>query len=126
LANNFVEEGIEPNKYLRLAFMLAGLGMGLGAVLIIVRSGQLTTTSYTSMNNDALLAIVLGGMSIYGGSKSYIFAGLLGAITVTALTNGLTMIGIDSNLIQGIRGLIFFALVFASQKRPKGLPVAEG
>lgn len=120
------QTGIDPNKYLTLAFTLAGLGMGLGAVLIIVRSGQMTTISYMSLNNDALLAIVLGGMSIYGGSKSYIFSGLLGAVTVTALTNGLTMIGVDSTLIQGIRGIIFFALVFASQKRPKGLPVAEG
>lgn len=120
------QTGIDPSSFLSKAFILSGLGMGLGAVLIIVRTGQITTTSYPSLNNDALLAIVLGGMSIYGGSKSYIFSGLLGAVIVTALTNGLTMIGVDSTLIQGIRGIIFFLLVFASQKRPKGLPVPEG
>jgi ribose transport system permease protein len=120
------QTGINPSNFMLIAFLLSGIGMGLGAVMIIVRTGQLTTTSYPSLNNDALLAIVLGGMSIYGGSKSYIFAGVLGAVIVTALTNGLSMVGVDSTLIQGLRGIVFLLLVFASQKRPKGLPVPEG
>jgi ribose transport system permease protein len=120
------QTGIEANNYLLKAFILSGVSVGLAAIMLITRTGSVTVTTLPSLNNDALLAIVLGGMSIFGGSKSYIYAGVIGALTVTALNNGLTMIGVDSTIIQGVRGLIFFALVIASQKRPKGLPVAEG
>ena len=46
--------------------------------------------------------------------------------TVTALQNGMVMVGVDSNLIQGVRGLLFLLLVAAAQKRPHGLPAPEG
>lgn len=120
------QTGIESSNYILKAFILSGISVGLAAVMLIVRTGQVTISTLPSLNNDALLAIVLGGMSIFGGSKSYISAGVIGAITVTALNSGLNMIGVDSTIIQGVRGIIFFVLVIASQKRPKGLPVAEG
>lgn len=124
--NCATQTGIEPNNFLLNAFMLSGVSVGLAAIMLITRTGAVTVTTLPSLNNDALLAIVLGGMSIFGGSKSYIYAGVVGALTVTALNNGLTMIGVDSTIIQGVRGILFFVLVIASQKRPKGLPVAEG
>ena len=49
-----------------------------------------------------------------------------GAITVVVLNQGLLMAGVNSTIIQAIRGIAFLALVTISQVRPKGLPAPEG
>ena len=120
------QTGQFKKDYLLLAFVIGGLGMGLGAMVAIIRSGSVSITTLSSLNMDTMLAIVLGGMSVFGGSKSFVYAGVIGAVTVTALQNGMVMVGVDSNLIQGVRGLLFLLLVAAAQKRPHGLPAPEG
>ena len=47
---------------------------------------------------------------------------LLLALTVAALNKGLLMVGVSSALIQGIRGVIFLALVYLNSERQKLLP----
>lgn len=120
------QTGISKSKYLLIAFILAGFGCGIGSLLAIVRGGSIGTSTLPSLNMDCMLALVLGGMSIFGGSKSYVYSGAIGALTVVVLNQGLLMAGVDSTLIQGVRGIAFLALVVASQVRPKGLPAPEG
>ena len=126
--NNLCAEqtGITKKKYLLIAFMIAGVGCGIGAVVAVIRGGSVGTSTLPSLNMDCMLALVLGGMSIFGGSKSYVYSGVIGAITVVVLNQGLLMAGVDSTIIQAIRGIAFLALVAISQVRPKGLPAPEG
>lgn len=76
----------------------------------------------TALGMDVMLATVLGGMSIFGGSRSNAYAGLLGALTVAALNKGLLMVGVSSAFIQGIRGVIFLLLVWMNSERQNLLP----
>ena len=117
---------IPPPLYLLIAFIIAGVGCGIGAVLAIIRGGSIGTSTLPSLNMDCMLALVLGGMSIFGGSKSYVYSGVIGAVTVVVLNQGLLMVGMDSTIIQAIRGIAFLALVTISQVRPQGLPAPEG
>lgn len=114
--------GVINDRYLMIAFIISGIGAALGAIMTIARSGSVNYQTLNTMNMDVLLAIVLGGMSVFGGSKSYIYAATIGAFTVTILNNGLTMIGVDPAYIQGIRGIFFLVLVVASQTRTDLLP----
>lgn len=114
--------GIVYDRYLLIAFILAGIGASLGALMTITRTGTVSNFTASTLNMDVLLAIVLGGMSVFGGSKSFIYSAMLGAITVVVLNNGLQMLGVDSVLIQGIRGVFFLVLVVASQTRTGLLP----
>ena len=126
--NNLCAEqtGISKAKYLLIAFIIAGVGCGIGAILAIIRGGSVGTSTLPSLNMDCMLALVLGGMSIFGGSKSYVYSGVVGALTVVVLNQGLLMIGVDATIIQAIRGIAFLTLVTVSQVRPKGLPAPEG
>ena len=93
---------------------------------MICRNGSVAATMGTSTNTDVMLAIVLGGMPIYGGSKSRVYAPILGVLIVVALNNGLLMVGVDSSWVQGIRGIIFLAFLLLGTKRAKLLPAREG
>ena len=105
--------GFPMARYLFIAFVIAG-------------NGSITTDTCASLNMDCMLAIVLGGMSCFGGSRSNTYSAVVGAVLVTVLNNGLLMIGVSSTILQAIRGVIFIVLVCVSQTRPKGLPSRDG
>lgn len=114
--------GIVNDRYLMIAFIISGIGAALGALMTITRSGSVNNNTLNTMNMDVLLAIVLGGMSVFGGSKSYIYSATLGAITVVVLNNGFTLLQVDNIWLQGVRGLFFLILVIVSQTRTGLLP----
>ena len=118
--------GFPMARYLFIAFVIAGIGVGFGAIMTIIRNGSITTDTCASLNMDCMLAIVLGGMSCFGGSRSNTYSAVVGAVLVTVLNNGLLMIGVSSTILQAIRGVIFIVLVCVSQTRPKGLPSRDG
>ena len=72
-----------------------------------------------------MLAVVLGGMSLFGGARSNACSGFIGAMTVTALNKGLLMVGVESSIIQGVRGLLFLLLVFMNSERQLTLPTKQ-
>lgn len=119
------QSGIFMNKYLMIAFAVSGVGVGLAAIMTGIRTGTIGVGTASSLNMDVVLAIVLGGMSVFGGTRSYIYAGALGALTVTLLNNGLLMVGISPTILQLVRGIFFLTFIFAGQKRPDRLPDNE-
>lgn len=118
--------GFKLNRYLFIAFVIAGIGVGFGALLTIIRNGSITNDTCASLNMDCMLAIVLGGMSCFGGNRSNTWSAIVGAVMVTVLNNGMLMLGVSSTVLQGVRGVIFIILVCASQARPQGLPSRDG
>ena len=114
--------GISESRYLMLAFVIAGVGVGIASLIVIIRSGSITNTTCSSLNMDVVLALVLGGMPIVGGAKSKVYAGLLGALTVAVLNNGLLMMGVSSTIIQGVRGVLFLLIVLSTYEKPDVLP----
>ena len=117
-----MQTGINTTKAQIIAFVFAGVGVGLAGVYQTIRTTSVAQTVGSGMGMDVMLATVLGGMSIFGGTKSNVYAGLIGAITVTVLNTGLLMLGVSSTMIQGVRGVIFLLLVFLNSERQKTLP----
>ncbi len=118
--------GLNEVKFEFLGFLIAGFGVGFAVLMNLIRSGSVSSTTLGTLNMDVMLAIVLGGMPVFGGSKSRIYAGVIGAMTVAVLNNGMLMSGVPNGLITGVRGLIFLILVISGQKRPEGLPSRQG
>lgn len=94
-----------------LAFLWAGLGIAAGAFLLMLRSQVVAYNTASSTGTDVMVAITLGGMSISGGSKTSVTAGLIGAATITVINSGLSIIGTDVGLRQVVRGVIFLVVV---------------
>lgn len=114
--------GLKRTSAVNKAYLYAGIGVGLAAVIMLIRTGTVSVSNGGSIGNDIMLATVLGGMSIYGGHKSSCYAGVLGAFIVIILNKGLLMMGISNTIIQGIRGVIFLIFVYITSEKSKQLP----
>ena len=120
--NCAVQTGINSMKCQYLSFLIAGIGVGLAGTFQTMRTANVAFNTGAGMGMDVMLATVLSGMSIFGGTKSNAYAGVIGAITVTMLNKGLLMIGVSSTMIQGVRGIVFLLLVFLNSERQMTLP----
>ncbi|MDD6155621.1 MAG: inner-membrane translocator [Lachnospiraceae bacterium] len=119
--------GIKYNKYAIIAFVMAGLGVGLGALLTLIYTPSVTTTTASSIGMNIFIAIVFGGMPISGGARSRIYAALVGGFSYMLLNDVLELV-IDSSaaygLTQVISAVFFLAVVYITgmNYRTKMLP----
>lgn len=65
--------GISVKKMSIIAFIMSGIGVGLGACLSIVYAPTLTRNTASSVGMDVIIAIVFGGMPVSGGARSKIY-----------------------------------------------------
>ena len=73
--------GISIGLFGIIAFVLAGLGVGLGASMTVVYAKTVSTTTASSIGMSVFIAIVFGGMPISGGPRSRIYAALIGGFS---------------------------------------------
>lgn len=114
------QSGINVKKYTVLAYMILGATVGLVAFFGLTRTGVVSSSTGQGFELDILTAIVLGGFPLAGGAKSKIRSAILGSITVAVLTNGLTLWGVDPDIIGGIKGVLFLIIIYLSYERKKG------
>ena len=119
-----IHNGINTKNNIIIAFAMSGLGVALAATITLLRTKTVTATTGSSIGNDMMVAIVLGGMPLSGGSRSKISAAIIGAATITVLNNGLSIYGVSNDKIQIVRGIIFIIVVFITSMsyRTKLLP----
>jgi len=86
--------GIRTDRVKLAVYMIAGLLAGLAAILLVSRVGAAEPAANTAFLLNSVAAVVLGGVSLVGGRGS-ILGPVLGALLLTALTNGLTLLGVS-------------------------------
>lgn len=108
--------GMSMKRTAIIAFAIAGLAVGLGAFLTILRTPTLTTQSAADIGMNILVAMVFGGMPIAGGARSRIYAALIGGLSMALLTQTLTMLlsttAAGSGIAQVVRAVLFLAVVW--------------
>lgn len=106
--------GIEVKKLSILAFLIAGIGVGLAAFLTVVRAPTITTSTASSIGMDVIIAIVFGGMPASGGSRSKISAALIGSISMVLLSQIMTILNLSAGASQCVKSILFLAVVTLS------------
>ena len=109
--------GLKVNKNIVAAYSFFGLCVGLAAFFQLTRSGMAGTQSGGGLEFDIMIALMLGGFPLSGGSACRLRAVIVGALTIAILTNGLVLWGIDVSLVNGIKGLLFIIIIAISYDR---------
>lgn len=86
--------GISTARVKTAVYTASGLLAGLAAILLVARVGAAEPAANTSFLLNSVAAVVLGGVSLFGG-RGTILGPVIGALLLTALANGLTLLGVS-------------------------------
>lgn len=111
--------GVKRSSMIILAFIVLGACLGLSAFFSLCRTGKVTAASSSSLMSNILVSIVLGGFPLSGGARARFFAPIVGALTITILLNGLTLIGLDGAYGNFAKGLLFIVVVGMTYERTR-------
>ena len=103
--------GIPVERTIVIAFALCGVTVAATGFLQTAYAGASTSTIGQFLELDAIAACVIGGVSLAGG-KGTVGGVLFGALIMTALLNGMTLLAVDPELKLIARGLVLALAVW--------------
>ncbi|MBD8890479.1 ABC transporter permease subunit [Roseibium litorale] len=108
--------GVNVHKTLMSVYMLVGFICGLAAWVMIGRFGSVSPSATTGVigNIQAITAVVIGGISLFGGRGS-ILGSFFGALIVGVFELGLRMAGADPQWTFLLIGVLIIAAVTVDQ-----------
>ena len=102
--------GIDVRKYKMRAYILDGFLCALGAATMLGRLGAAEPTAASGYELDAIAAAAIGGTSLAGG-KGSVIGTVLGALILQVLTNGMTLMNVQSYYQQIVTGIVIIVAV---------------
>jgi ribose transport system permease protein len=102
--------GIRVRETVFMTYVISGMCAGLAGFLIACRLSGAGPGTGQNLEIMALTASVVGGNSL-GGGRGSIVKGLMGAIIVLVMTNGLIRLGYGTGTNQMVLGLMLAAAV---------------
>jgi fructose transport system permease protein len=106
--------GVNVRRTLISVYVLSGLICALAGWALIGRIGSVSPTSGVDANIESITAVVIGGISLFGGRGS-IMGALFGALIVGVFSLGLRMMGADAQWTYLMIGLLIIAAVAVDQ-----------
>jgi fructose transport system permease protein len=106
--------GVRTKKVLISVYVLSGLICAFAGWVLIGRIGSVSPTSGQLANIEAITAVVIGGISLFGGRGSIVGA-LFGALIVGVFSLGLRMVGTDPQWTYLLIGVLIIVAVTIDQ-----------
>jgi ribose transport system permease protein len=107
--------GVPVNRVIRITLMLSGVTVALAALLVTARSNMTVLygaalTNPQLASGDALVAVLLGGASLFGGTGK-IERNLAAVLFLVVVQNGLTLLSVPLSGWFVFKGLAFLLAV---------------
>ncbi len=106
--------GVNVKGTLISVYMLSGLICAFAGWALIGRIGSVSPTSGVEANIESITAVVIGGISLFGGRGS-IAGALFGALIVGVFSLGLRLLGADAQWTYFFIGVLIIAAVAVDQ-----------
>jgi fructose transport system permease protein len=106
--------GVNVRKILISVYAVTGLICGIAGWALIGRIGSVSPTSGQLLNIESITAVVIGGISLFGGRGS-IMGPLFGALIVGVFTLGLRLLGADAQWTYLLIGVLIISAVAVDQ-----------
>jgi fructose transport system permease protein len=106
--------GVPVKRMLIMVYTLAGLICGFAGWVLIGRIGSVSPTSGEFANIESITAVVIGGLSLFGGRGS-ILGMIFGALIVGVFSLGLRLYGADAQWTWLLIGVLIIGAVAVDQ-----------
>tara|TARA_R110000850_G_scaffold28084_7_gene78797 strand:+ start:302 stop:1363 length:1062 start_codon:yes stop_codon:yes gene_type:complete len=106
--------GVNVKKTIISVYAIAGLICAFAGWALIGRIGSVSPTSGQLLNIESITAVVIGGISLFGGRGS-ILGTFFGALIVGVFTLGLRLAGADAQWTYLLIGVLIIAAVAVDQ-----------
>ena len=108
--------GVNVDRHLIKVYALCGALAGLAGALSLARFGTTSIAGNTTLNLDAIAAIVIGGTSLFGGVGT-IVGTVVGVFIPAVLRNGFVIVGVQPFWQQVAVGAVLIIAVYLDQLR---------
>ncbi len=116
--------GIPVNRIWAMTFVVSGGLAGLAGVFIASQLGLGSSSSGQSLPIEAIAAVVVGGISVYGG-EGRMWRAALGLLILATLNNVFVALSWSSQLQQVIEGLVILLALGANRLTPSKAPARD-
>jgi ribose/xylose/arabinose/galactoside ABC-type transport system permease subunit len=106
--------GVNVTRNLIIIYTLAGLLVGVAAMIETSRTVSAQPTAGIGLELDIIAAVVIGGASLNGG-RGTILGTIIGTLLISFLRNGCTLLGISTNIQLIVIGAIIVIAVSVDQ-----------
>jgi fructose transport system permease protein len=106
--------GIDTNRVLLSAYVVAGACVGIAAWIVCGRVGGADPNAGLNYNLQSITAVVIGGTSLFGG-RGLVVGSLIGALIVQVFNSGLALAGVDPNYQVLATGILVILAVSVDQ-----------
>ncbi|MFM9269636.1 ABC transporter permease [Halomonas elongata] len=106
--------GVKTDRVLISVYMLSGLICAFAGWALIGRIGSVSPTAGQLTNIESITAVVIGGISLFGGRGS-VLGTLFGALIVGVFTLGLRLLGADAQWTYLLIGVLIIGAVAIDQ-----------
>lgn len=107
--------GIKVFRRTFLAFVFSGFMAGLAGVFYLMRFAQVDSTAFYGQELAVVAAVVIGGVTIAGGSGTIVGA-VIGALLVQTIQGGLAALGVDAFWKSAVNGLLLIIAIYADRR----------
>jgi rhamnose transport system permease protein len=106
--------GIKVARNLLGAFLLSGALAGLAGVLFAARFGTADASAGTGYELNAVAAVVVGGVAVFGGSGT-VWGSSLGALLLVVISSALAVLDVNQFWQQAIVGALIILAICADR-----------
>jgi simple sugar transport system permease protein len=104
--------GINERRVKLVAYMVCGFCAGMAG---LVASSNIRTSDANNIGLnyelDAILAVVIGGTALGAGGRFSLFASIIGALVMQAITTSMYAIGVPANVLLAIKGVVVVLVI---------------
>ncbi|MDJ0338542.1 multiple monosaccharide ABC transporter permease [Cryobacterium sp. PH31-O1] len=102
--------GVNSRRVNFLVMMNMSILASLAGMIFVARAGASGPQDGLSWELDAIAAVFIGGAAVSGGIGTVI-GSIVGGLVMAVLNNGLQLLGVGSDLVQIIKGMVLLAAV---------------
>lgn len=112
--------GLNVSKIKVLSFTVAGVLVGIGAILLASRSGSADSSTGVGIEFTGITACVLSGVALKGGEGT-LWKVIFAAFALGVLSNGMQLINLGTYPQYIAKGIIMLASLYLTNKNAQGM-----